>query len=159
MRRSPHPARPDPPPPSPAFSSVYYWGFALAVGYPLVSQSYTAPASKEQVAAAVGLWIASQLVNLGVHLQLANMRPAEGSTKRDAPGGPLFALVSCPNYTAEVLGWVAWSLATQVGLGYLFTLGGFVQMADWARAKHRGYIKADPEYKKLGRKAIVPFLL
>ena len=32
-------------------------------------------------------------------------------------------------------------------------------MAQWALQKHRGYISADPAYKKLGRKAIVPFLL
>lgn len=107
----------------------------------------------------MGLWIASQLTNFAVHYQLSTMRPAEGSTKRDAPGGPLFALVSCPNYTAEVLGWVAWSMITQVALGYAFTLAGFLQMAQWALGKHRGYAKADPAYKKLGRKAIVPFLL
>lgn len=34
--------------------------------------------------------------------------------KRAVPGGPLFALVSCPNYTAEVLSWVGFSIMTQV---------------------------------------------
>lgn len=151
------------------------------------------------------------------------------------PAGPLFALVSCPNYTAEVLSWVGFSIMTQVrcswrrslvclcraaaaahellwpasfllslgapcllacrslaalallslpyslarclsvacrvacrlspklllqiGFAYLFTLVGFAQMSEWALAKHRNYIKNDPEYKRLGRKAIVPFLL
>ena len=32
-------------------------------------------------------------------------------------------------------------------------------MAQWALQKHRGYIQADPSYKKLRRTAIVPFLL
>jgi hypothetical protein len=36
---------------------------------------------------------------------------------------------------------------------------GFLQMSQWALQKHAGYKKADESYKKLGRKAIVPFLL
>ena len=32
-------------------------------------------------------------------------------------------------------------------------------MAQWASQKHVGYLRADETYKKLGRKAIVPFLL
>lgn len=34
------------------------------------------------------------------------------------------------------------------------------QMLDWARGKHRRYLREHPEeYKKLGRKAMVPFLI
>lgn len=83
----------------------------------------------------------------------------EGSDKREAPGGPLFSLVSCPNYTAEVLSWVGFSIMTQIGVAYAFTAVGFLQMVQWALQKHAGYRKADEGYKKLGRKAIVPFLL
>ena len=50
--------------------------------------------------------------------------PQEGSEVRSAPGGPLFALVSCPNYTAEVLSWVGFSIMTQVGVAYAFTALG-----------------------------------
>lgn len=83
----------------------------------------------------------------------------EGSQDRRPPSGPLFSLVSCPNYTAEVLSWVGFSIATQVALSYAFTIVGFAQMAQWALGKHIGYVKADESYKRLGRKAIVPFLL
>jgi hypothetical protein len=141
----------------------------------------------------------------------------EGSDARATPGGPLFALVSCPNYTAEVLSWVGFSIMTQIGVSYAFTVvgawwrgargpqkrqstacarprppapsahpltplssptpppvvflhrapafaararaAGFLQMAQWALQKHRGYLVADPSYKKLRRRAIVPFLL
>ena len=48
--------------------------------------------------------VVAELINLLVHLQLRNMRPAEGSDARAAPRGWLFSLVSCPNYTAEVSG-------------------------------------------------------
>ncbi len=33
-------------------------------------------------------------------------------------------------------------------------------MLDWAQGKHRGYLKTyGDEYKKLGRKAMVPFVI
>lgn len=42
--------------------------------------------------------------------------------KRDVPSGPLFALVSCPNYTAEVLSWVGFSIMTQVRFAVLLAV-------------------------------------
>ena len=138
---------------------AYYWFFALVVGWPLCHPAYTPPVSATQVIAGAALMAASELVNLAVHLQLAGMRPAELSKKRDAPGGPLFALVSCPNYTAEVLGWVGFTIMTQVAASAVFTALGLYQMSVWALQKHRGYLKADPEYKKLRRTAIIPFVM
>jgi hypothetical protein len=32
-------------------------------------------------------------------------------------------------------------------------------MANWALQKHRGYLRADPSYRQLGRKALIPFVL
>lgn len=138
-------------------NSAYYWGFAAAVGYPLVHPDFTAP-GKQQVALGVALWVVCQLVNFAVHVQLSNMRPKEGSTDRNPPTGFLFSLVSCPNYTAEVLGWVAFSITTQIALAYVFTVVGLLQMTQWALDKHRGYRKNE-EYKKLRTKAIIPFII
>jgi very-long-chain enoyl-CoA reductase len=137
-------------------NSTYYWGFAAAVGYPLVSPYYTAP-GKEQVAVCLALWVAAQLTNYLVHAQLAGMRGTEGDKTRQPPKGFLFSLVSCPNYTAEVIGWVAWTGLTQIGMAGLFTLFGFYQMRQWAISKHVDYCDEFPEIKK--RKAIVPFLI
>ncbi|CEG42382.1 3-oxo-5-alpha-steroid 4 [Plasmopara halstedii] len=138
----------------------YYWSFGAVVGYPLCHPLYTSPSSITQITIGVMLMVISEILNFCVHVQLRNMRPAEGSKERPIPKGFLFALVSCPNYTFEVLGWVGFSLFTQVAASYVFTLVGFVQMADWALKKHRGYLKAyGDEYKKLRRKAIIPFLL
>lgn len=105
------------------------------------------------------LMLVAELVNLAVHLQLSSMRPKEGSDARTAPGGPLFSLVSCPNYTAEVLSWVGFSIMTQIAFSYVFTVVGFLQMTQWALGKHRGYLKSDPNYRKLRRKAILPFII
>jgi very-long-chain enoyl-CoA reductase len=139
---------------------AYYWSFGAVVGYPLAHPDYHGPTSQLQIQLGLGLFAVSEFLNFLVHVQLRNMRPAEGSKVRPVPKGPLFALVSCPNYTFEVLGWVGFSLFTQIFFSYLFTLVGFLQMTDWALKKHRGYIKSDGDaYKKLRRKAIVPFVI
>lgn len=123
--------------------------------------------------------------NLICHLMLSGMRPSEGSQQRSIPRGFLFDFVACPNYTFEVSSWVGFSIMTQVSsshrltpyvslhltryhactltlqlsFAYLFTLVGFLQMADWAQKKHKQYkVTYDTEYTKLRRKAIVPFL-
>lgn len=139
---------------------VYYWSFGLVVGYPLCHPDYTAPTSELQVQLGLALFAVSEFLNFCVHVQLRNLRPAEGSKERPIPKGPLFALVSCPNYTFEVLGWVGFSLVTQIFFSYVFTLFGFIQMTEWAIKKHRGYVKSYGDaYKKLRRKAIVPFAI
>jgi very-long-chain enoyl-CoA reductase len=103
--------------------------------------------------------MSTQLGNLICHIMLSSLRKAEGSLQRPIPSGFLFDLVACPNYTFEVLSWVGFSVMTQIPFAYAFTLVGLLQMADWAQKKHQGYKKTyDTAYKKLNRKAIVPFI-
>ncbi|TMW61223.1 hypothetical protein Poli38472_013686 [Pythium oligandrum] len=139
---------------------TYYWSFGAVIGYPLCHPAYVAPTSELQVQIGLGIFVVSEILNFLVHVQLRNLRPAEGSQERPIPKGPLFALVSCPNYTFEVLGWIGFSIFTQIFFGYVFTVIGFLQMTDWALKKHRIYIKSYGDaYKKLRRKAIVPFVI
>lgn len=137
---------------------AYYWAFGAFIGYPLCSPSFVAP-SEQYVNVGLATFAIAELGNLLVHIQLSTMREAEGSQKREIPKGLLFSLVACPNYTFEVLSWVGFSIMTQIPFSYAFTLVGFLQMADWAQKKHRGYKKTfEKEYTKLRRKAIVPFI-
>ena len=139
-------------------NSIYYWSFALLVGYPLCHPAYTAP-PESHVQLGFAIFFVAEMLNFAVHVSLRTMRAKEGSKERPIPSGPLFALVSCPNYTFEALGWVGFSLMTHIFWAYAFTLVGFLQMWAWAKKKHRGYLKAyGDEYKKLGRKPIIPFL-
>lgn len=139
---------------------AYYWSFGAVIGYPLCSPTFVPPANLNMIYAGLAIFIISELGNFAVHYQLSNMRPEEGSTKRDIPRGLLFKFVACPNYTFEVLSWVGFSLMTGILFSWLFTLIGFLQMSDWALKKHRQYKKEfEKEYTKLGRKAIVPFIL
>lgn len=137
-------------------NSAYYWSFAAFIGYFLCHPLYTAPAHGLDKIAVAG-WAISELLNLTVHLQLAGMRTKEGDTSRKAPRGGLFSIASCPNYTFEVLGWVFYSIGTNIALSWAFTLVGLAQMTDWALKKHRAYVKAEPDLKK--RKSIIPFVI
>merc|ERR1711871_1869609 len=137
---------------------TYYWSFGLVIGWPMCSPNFIAP-SINQVYTGLAIFILSELGNLAIHLKLASMRPAELSKKRDIPKGFGFDLVACPNYTFEVMSWVGFSIMTGIVWSWLFTLGGFYQMQEWAMKKHKGYKKTyDKEYTSLNRKAIIPFI-
>ncbi|KAG5477584.1 hypothetical protein CUR178_05289 [Leishmania enriettii] len=135
---------------------VYYWSFAAFIGYVLCNPSFT-PTSAAQSNVGAVLMVINELLNFAVHYQLSTMRKSDGDTTRNVPQGPLFALVSCPNYFFEIMSWVSFSIGTNMLSSWFFTLAGFVQMADWAKKKHRGYVKADPANKK--KAAILPFIM
>lgn len=143
---------------------TYYWTFGAIIGYPLCSPAYNDSVVPDEQVVYIGLaiFIICEIGNLICHIMLANLRPATGSDVRPIPSGFLFELVSCPNYTFEVSSWIGFSIMTGLYWSWLFTLAGFYQMAVWALKKHSLY-KKDPNtgetYKKLGRKAIVPFVL
>ena len=137
---------------------AYYWCFGLVIGYPLCSPGFVAPPQAHVLTGAT-IFVVAEIGNLICHVMLRNMRPAEGSQARLIPKGFLFNLVACPNYTFEVLSWVGFSVMTGLLFSYLFTAVGFLQMADWAVKKHKGYKKSyGKEYISLNRKAIVPFI-
>jgi len=144
-------------------NSAYYWGFAVMVGYYLIHPKYTPPTNPYQVYGGLALFVVAELLNLQCHVALRNLRPA-GTKERRIPRGGLFELVSCPNYTFEVLAWVGFTIMTQVLGAALFTVVGLVQMTVWALGKHRNYRKefdgkdGRPAYPR-GRKSIIPFII
>jgi very-long-chain enoyl-CoA reductase len=66
---------------------------------------------------------------------LANLRPP-GQKAYVIPRGFLFEFITCPNYTAEILGWLLFTLATSALPALLFGAAGTFQMCQWAVAKH-----------------------
>jgi len=137
---------------------AYYWTFGAVIGYPLCGPRYVEP-SMEYVYTGFTVFALSELGNLICHIMLSRLRPKEGSKNRPIPSGFLFDYVACPNYTFEVLSWVGFSIMTNIWLSWLFTLVGFLQMTDWALKKHKEYKKSYPEYSKMKKKAIVPFVI
>lgn len=117
----------------------YYWGFAAFVSYFVNHPLYTPP-PLNQTYAALAFSLLCQLANFKCHLILSGLRPP-GGRGIGLPQGFLFNFISCPNYTAEIMGWVGFTVATQTLPAALFTLVGAGQMAVWAAGKHRRLLK------------------
>jgi len=143
-------------------NSFYYWGFAAYVAYHINHPLYTAPCFT-QTYVALAVWTLCELGNFSIHWALRNLRPA-GTRERKIPRPTmdpltlLFDKVSCPNYTYEVGGWIAFTFMTQCIPAGMFAFAGFYQMLVWALGKHRAYKKDFPDYPR-DRKAIIPFVL
>jgi very-long-chain enoyl-CoA reductase len=140
---------------------TYYWMFAAYVAYFVNHPLYTAPAFSQTVVA-LTVALVCQLANYKCHVILANLRPP-GSSDYVIPKGFLFEWITCPNYTAEICGWIAFSVATQCGAAGIFTAVGAGQMAQWALGKHarlrRTFNGKDGKEKYPRRWVVMPGLL
>jgi 3-oxo-5-alpha-steroid 4-dehydrogenase 1 len=74
------------------------------------------------------------------------------------PQGPLFRLVTCPNYLGELLEWTGWALLTWSGAGLAFAVYTAANLAPRAVANHRWYRETFPDYPA-ERRALIPFVL
>lgn len=70
------------------------------------------------------------------HIQLANLR-APGDKGYKIPRGFLFNYITCANYTAEIWGWILFTIGVQAVPAALFALAGGYQMTVWALQKHK----------------------
>ncbi|KAK0545059.1 3-oxo-5a-steroid 4- dehydrogenase [Tilletia horrida] len=152
-------------------NSFHYWVLGgVFISYFLYSPAYSRSAiakisdtsllaplkNPNYVYAWVAVWAVAELGNLYTHLQLAWLRP-KGSRVRKIPYGGAFALVSCPNYLYEIIGWLAFSALTLSPAALIFALIGAAQMGAWADKKHRAYRKEFKDYPR-SRKRLVPFV-
>jgi len=108
------------------------------------------------------LFFLMMLCNFYTHLILANLRTKEDPKARRIPKGFLFELVSCPNYTFEILEWLVYAVMSQSIASWVFLLVGGGQMTVWAIGKHNAYKKeftGENGIEKYPRRNIVfPFL-
>lgn len=118
----------------------YYWLFAAFVSYFVNHPRYT-EVPLEQAVVGLSLGTAAELANFYAHIVLRNLRPPGSSVGYVIPKGFLFDQITCPNYTAEILAWLGFNIATQTVAGYLFMLAGGYQMTVWALQKHRRLVK------------------
>lgn len=114
---------------------AYYWGFAAFVSYFNNHPLYTPP-PRMQTLIALGLALLCQLGNWRSHVILSNLRKP-GDKSYMIPRGGLFNYVTCANYTFEVWGWTAFTVAVQALPAAIFTLVGAAQMVQWAAQKHK----------------------
>jgi 3-oxo-5-alpha-steroid 4-dehydrogenase 1 len=74
------------------------------------------------------------------------------------PHGPLFRLVSCPNYFGEMIEWTGWAIATLSLPGLVFALWTAANLVPRALKHHAWYHAKFADYPP-ARKAIIPFVL
>ncbi|KAI9596889.1 3-oxo-5-alpha-steroid 4-dehydrogenase-domain-containing protein [Syncephalis fuscata] len=106
--------------------------------------------------ALIGVFVFAELGNLSTHITLRNLRPP-GTRVRRIPYGFGFGLVSCPNYTFELLAWAAYALFTSSWAAWFFFAVSFGQIYLWAIKKHKAYRREFPDYPR-NRKALIPFI-
>lgn len=135
----------------------HYWILGgILIAYYLYTPTYVSP-SLPIVLVSLLVFLAAEVGNFYTHAVLRSLRP-EGTTKRGIPRGLGFNLVSCPNYTFEIIAWVAFSVMTGLWSAWLFTIVAAAQMYVWAVKKHRQYRLEFPEYPKK-RKILIPYAL
>ena len=135
----------------------HYWVLSgVLIAYYLYAPSFQSP-SLPIVLGSLLVFIGAEIGNFYTHTVLRGLRP-EGTTKRGIPRGLGFDLVSCPNYTFEIVAWIAFATMTGLWAAWLFTAVASVQMFLWAVKKHRQYHREFSEYPR-DRKILIPFLL
>ena len=140
-------------------NSAHYWLLSgLNVAYWIYSPS--SPTAQQPypliLASGVILYLVGELGNLYIHLQLSQLRSA-GGRERGIPQGPLFQLVTCPNYMFESLAWIGVSLVSQFNWSVLLFIAVSVgQMMPWAKKKERRYRQEFGDKYKRKRYAMLP---
>jgi 3-oxo-5-alpha-steroid 4-dehydrogenase 1 len=109
-----------------------------------------------QFTAGAGLFFFGFLLHVLADRELRRLRRASGG-ERALPQGPLFRLVSCPNYLGEIVEWSGFALASWSPGGLLFALWTAANLMPRAFHHHLWYRE---NFKDLPpeRRAVVPFL-
>lgn len=82
-----------------------------------------------------------------------------GDTKHYIPRGGLFRYVTSANYFGELTEWVGFAILTWSMAGLTFVIWTFANLAPRAKSLYRRYCdEFGDEYRKLGRKYIIPFI-
>jgi 3-oxo-5-alpha-steroid 4-dehydrogenase 1 len=89
------------------------------------------------------------------HLRRLRSKSGDGYA---LPRGPLFALVSCPNYLGEIIEWSGFALVAWSPGGLLFLLWTIANLVPRAIWHHRFYRARFPDYPR-ARRAVIPFVL
>lgn len=125
------------------------WLFALSDPRPL------AWLASPRFVAGSGLFVAGLCIHVIADGLLRSLRH---DGEYAIPCGPLFRLVSCPNYLGEIIEWSGWALATWSAPGLVFALWTAANLVPRAVRHHRWYGDTFADYPK-ERRALVPFVL
>ncbi|KAF0976212.1 hypothetical protein FDP41_004887 [Naegleria fowleri] len=116
----------------------------------------------------VGFYINYQSDEILIRLRTQNDHPVDigatttcGSKKKYfIPYGGLYSLVSSPNYFGEFIEWFGYFMFIQNRFAFLFVILTLSNLLPRAMQTHNWYLeKFGLEYRKLNRKAFIPYLL
>ena len=140
-------------------NSAHYWllsGLNMAVWLYAPSSSAAKNANPALLYSGLALYALGEIGNLQVHLTLRGLR-SSGGAERGIPEGPLFDLVTCPNYLTETISWIGVFLISNLNLSVLlFAAVSVAQMAPWAVKKEKRYRKEFGDKYKKKRYTMVP---
>lgn len=144
---------------------AYYWVFAALIAWRATAPGASQVLDSTVTVVAVTLWVLAELGNFASHYILANLRKTKDSNSAVViPRGLLFELVSFPHYMCEILGWLAFNIASPTLPGAAYCVMGAVIMGSWAASKHANYqqrfdgTNGKPLYPPQ-RRMIVPWIL
>jgi very-long-chain enoyl-CoA reductase len=139
-------------------NSAHYWllsGILMAATCYSPTSVSAKPASPALLYPGILLFALGEFLNLQTHLTLRNLR-SSGGTERGIPEGPLFDLVTCPNYFTEIIAWLGIFLISGLNWGVVvFLTLAAGQMGVWAKKKEKRYRKEFGD--KYRRKRFVMF--
>ncbi|EHY57694.1 3-oxo-5a-steroid 4- dehydrogenase [Exophiala dermatitidis] len=140
-------------------NSFHYWvlsGVMVAAFIYAPSSATAREANPLLLYPGLVLYTLGELGNLQTHLTLRGLR-SSGGTERGIPQGPLFNLVTCPNYLTETISWIGVYLISGLSWGVLiFLLVSVAQMAQWAKKKEQRYRKEFGDKYKKKRYTMLP---
>lgn len=104
------------------------------------------------------IFITGMCINIRSDSIVRNLRKP-GDIRHYIPKGGMYRYVSSANYFGELLEWSGYAILTWSAPGAVFVLWTFANLAPRAGKIHERYISEfGDEYRKLGRKRILPFI-
>jgi len=136
---------------------LYYWGFAIAVGYNVnIPNAHNLPSW--HLIVGFPWFCVFMLLNFICHLRLKYMR-RPGTNDFVIPHGGLFEYITCPNYFCEIMTWVGFNILTGfTPAGIAFNICGTYQMIQWARQRREKFIKLFGSKWPKNRWVLFPFI-
>jgi len=134
---------------------LFYGACTAWMAYVINHPQFTPP-NDFQVFLAFIVFLAAEIGALSIHLILRN-----NYKNRHIPVGNwnpftwLFNLVSCPNYTYELLAWISFTAMTNCAIVGINTFIIFIQLFIWSAKKHSTYKKRFVAYPS-NRRAFIP---
>ena len=142
-------------------NSAHYWilsGLNMAGWVLAPSSSAAKPTNALLLYVGILLFGVGEFFNLQTHLTLRGLR-SSGGTERGIPEGPLFDLVTCPNYFTESIAWIGIYLMSGFNWSVLVFIGAAVwQMREWATKKEKRYRKEFGDKYRRKRYTMLPGL-